>query len=117
MPVQSAHSRLAKFDAKLDANIIADRIEARRANMVARAASAAADLVALDSAVRGLLNNSTDPRNRLIYYMSFARELHKKHQSLAGNAFNTEAQILAAKWKNRGLNEDLLNSIIGLFQG
>lgn len=116
MPVVPSGQRASKYDAKLDSQVIADRIEARRPNMVARATIAANELVALDSAVRSIINNTAEPRNRLVYYMSFARELNKKSKSLAGTAFATEAAVLKTKWTTRGLTSAVCDDIIALFQ-
>lgn len=111
MPI-SAQQRIAAYNAKYDAELIASRFLAVMAIALESAAEAFNALAIMEKAVQTILNRFNVFQLHRIKYYNFAREIWAaKRGGLAGPALFTFATSLSQKYQVLGCAPEILESI------
>jgi hypothetical protein len=111
MGVRSAEQRIRKYDAKVDPEIVKMRFAQMKPNMVNYATDAFASLVAMEEAVKTILDAQGVLIGQYPFYLSFAREIWRLKNKFGGQTLFSECDIATAKWRSRGLDPTILNTI------
>lgn len=105
--------RVQRWMKKYSAQRTKDTIDLIHEDMAQRYAAATADLAAMETKVRTVLNQSGVHTTHYIPYLNYARQLYKlsRKRNIAGNSFAIEAKVLLDKWVARDLRADVLATI------
>jgi hypothetical protein len=89
------------------------RLDARRADMAARYEAAVAQLCAMETDVRQVLNESGVQTTLYVSYLNFGRQLYKttNQRGTTDESFALAACVLLEKWADRGLDLTVLARI------
>jgi len=115
--VRDASRRLKKYQAKIVGDVIKNRIDALKDDMVTAATDKFADLVDKETATKNLLADWGVSTVQVPFYLSYARELYGILLKHSGNIAQKEAEIACAKWKTRGLDPYYLQQIASVVFG
>jgi len=110
--VQSATNRINKYKAKVSGDISKNRVEAQKDFMIKKQKVATDDLVKIEGIVKGICNGVSTIL--LPYYIIFGKECYKVCKTHLSYTKAKEILILEKKWTTRGLNGNLLNTIINI---
>lgn len=115
--VKSADRRKAKYQAKIDPDVMRARILAQQTDMVTNAEGAFANLAQIENEVKACIMNLTVtvPSIMVPAYMNVGRQLWKLQQKFSGTTYAAEAQLVLTKWQARGLIYTPLKAIALLF--
>lgn len=88
-------------------------LEARFEEMQRRYESVMAELCAMETEVKAVLNEKGVHTSNYVPYLNFGRQLWKlsRQQGISGESLAMEAKVLLDKWSNRGLNAEVLTAI------
>lgn len=116
--MKTGAQRAARYLAKTEPGTVSLKVASMLPGMKTRFASATSDLVAMETAVQGLLNHAALPTIQYPFYLNFGRELFKRvWEGINGPALALLAQSLSSSYKNRGLIEPTLQKIAFLSFG
>lgn len=109
----NAEQRARHWDKKFNVERAMAAIEAQRPKMLERYEAAVTALCAVEQEVRQVLNEAGVQTIDYIWYLSFGRELFRlsRRKDIAGDSLALAAQVLLAKWQQRGLDEEVLATI------
>lgn len=118
--VRPAAYRKAKYEGKVDADVVRSRITALKATMVEQMESAAADLATLETKVKAVVENATVggkpiPTYLIPPYLNVGRELWKASRKFSGETFTLKAKAICDKWVAQGLDGGVVAAIAALF--
>jgi hypothetical protein len=115
--VRDATHRKAKYEAKIDADVIRSRITALKPSMAEQMDSASAELATVETNVKAILEASTTTIFSCYnpMYLNAGRELYSKQKRFGGGTFQAESGVILDKWLTRGLNGKVLENIGQLF--
>jgi hypothetical protein len=107
-PVQ----RLESYVLKLDPERVKQDLEKRRSGMLARQQEAIVALAEVEARVKAILASEDVPTIAYIYYYDFARQTFRLQRRLGGgNGLSKEVSLLIYKWKERTLQQSVLERI------
>jgi len=107
-PVQ----RLESYVLKLDPERVKQDLEKRRSGMLARQQEAISALTDVEARVKAILASEDVPTILYVYYYDFARETFRVQRRMGGgNGLSKEVTLLIYKWKERTLQESVLERI------
>ncbi|MGQ9679067.1 MAG: hypothetical protein ACUVUD_07300 [bacterium] len=88
-------------------------LEARFEEMRKRYEAAMAELSAMETEVKSVLNEKGVHTSNYVPYLNYGRQLWKlsRHQGISGESLAMEAKVLLDKWSNRGLDPKVLIAI------
>jgi hypothetical protein len=107
------NKRRANWEAAYDTERVKARLDAKRADMAARYEAAVAQLCAMETDVRQVLNESGVQTTLYVSYLNFGRQLYKttNQRGITGESFALAAYVLLEKWADRGLDRAVLARI------
>jgi hypothetical protein len=105
--------RIEAWRAKTDPERTKQVLAARREDMQRRYEAAMADLCAMETEVKTVLNAAGIHTSLYVPYLNFGRQLYKltRQQGISGESFAMAAQVLLEKWHSRGLDPKVLARI------
>jgi hypothetical protein len=115
--VREATRRAAKFESKIDADVMRSRIIGLKDSMVEQMQAKAAELATVEANIKSIVENATSTvySYQVPAYLNVGRELYKLSKKFSGKTFEGEAKLVCCKWFNRGLDEAILTDIASLF--
>lgn len=113
--VRPAQYRQSKFIAKIDPDIIKQRIEAEKEFMIEQTIPIFKTQEQMEIAVGKLLSDKGLYGIQIHHYRNFSQELFSLTRRFWTNTLNKEATLLAKKWIARGLDKETLKEIAKLF--
>jgi len=118
MPVRDEKYRRAKYEAKVDPDVVKARIAALKESMVEQTTSKFVDLVQMENSVKSYLESLTGADAvkviEIPFYLNCARELWKAKQKFTGETLKAKADIIINKWAANGLKKTTLQGIADL---
>lgn len=102
--VVSGTRRAAKYAAKVVGDVVKNRIDAQKDNMVANATPKFAALAELENKIGVYVDAQGENVMLKPFYMSFGRKLFMLQNKHEGVAYENEACIATYAWQRRGLN-------------
>jgi hypothetical protein len=109
--VKSGDQRSFAYQVKTDPERVKQINEARREQMNNLHSHKQALLVVLEARAKNVLNAAGIPGIAYVGYLNFARELWKKSQKMSAQSFWLEVRASKAKWVERKLDGDLLETL------
>jgi len=109
--VKETELRIRKFKGKVVHTAVRARIEALKPMMVEQETAIFTSLVNLEETIKPILHDAGIETFLFPFYLSYGRALWGKAQNFTGGTLNIEVQIIYEKWKARGLNATVLQSI------
>lgn len=106
--------RTRKYDAKMDATVIAARFAAQRDSMVEQEASAFAELSEVERKAKIVLEEQGISVVQIPMYLDFARQCYKIGKNHLEATRTNEVYLKAIVWSGRGLNGVILASLAAL---
>jgi len=105
--------RARRWRAKYNIERVKGTLEDLRDEMAARYQAAIADVTAMETKVREVLNANGVSTSLYVPYLNFGRELYKlsRQKGITGESFAMAAKVLLDKWHARGCDEDILAQI------
>jgi len=115
--VRPAVYRKAKYEGKIDPEVIRSRITALKATMAEQMESRAAELATIETNIKAIIDAAPTAvfAHMVPAYLNVGRELYRLSKKFAGKTFEVEAKLVCDKWLARGLNKDILVKIAELF--
>jgi hypothetical protein len=115
--VREATYRKAKYEAKIDADVVRSRIASLKSSMTEQMESKAAELATIEKNIKAILEAQTSPiySIQVPFYLNVGRELYRLQKKFGGKTFTAEAIVVLDKWKSRGLTQSVLGAIAELF--
>jgi TRAP-type mannitol/chloroaromatic compound transport system substrate-binding protein len=115
--VRDATRRAAKFEGKIDADVMRSRITALKDSMVEQMQAKAAELATLEANIKSVVENASETvySHQIPAYLNVGREIYKKSKNFTGKTFEGEATAILCKWHQKGLKEAVLTDIAKLF--
>jgi hypothetical protein len=113
--VKNASLRIKKYSGKFDPTVVNSRFTALKQNSIEQMNIAIISSVDLENRVKNLLKDKIDNPFLIFSYLGFAKEIWKLCRTLEGNTLAKEVEIAKEKWRLRGFNPNILDSIINLF--
>ena len=105
--------RIEAWKAKTSPERTKQTLEARYESMRQRYEAAMAEMCAMETKVRAVLNLSGVHTSSYVPYLNFGRQLWKltRRQEITGESFAMAAKVLLDKWASRNLDPDILATI------
>jgi len=113
--VRPADARIKKYTAKFDPAVVSARFTAVRDLAVSMFQVHAADLEGMENLVKNAIQDKISNPLEIPQYLDFARELYRLTKKHSGKVLVSEVEVAKAKWTARGLNPEILDTIVGLF--
>jgi len=113
--VRSASQRTNKYNAKIDGDVINQRITAEKEFMVEQIHVAYAQQTFYEQKIKDYLEPIGFYGIQQHHYMNYGGELWRLTRSFGGQTLRMEAELKANKWARRGLVQVHLIAIAGLF--
>lgn len=113
--VRPADARIKKYTAKFDPTVVSARFTAVRDLAVSMFQVHAADLEGMENLVKNAIQDKISNPLEIPQYLDFARELYRLTKKHSGKVLVSEVEVAKAKWTARGLNPEILDTIVGLF--
>ena len=113
--VRSATLRRAKYEAKIDADVIRSRFAAQKTGMVTQVDERFAELVTHENAIKAILEADGIPTIQIPFYLNYARELYRIVTRFTSATRTSEAALAKSKWVSRGLLDSELVKIRDYF--
>lgn len=113
--VRSATQRTNKYDAKVDGDVMNQRITAEKEFMVEQIHVAYAQQTFYEQKIKDYLEPIGFYGIQQHHYMNFGGELWRLSRNFGGATLRMEAELKANKWARRGLVQAHLIAIAGLF--
>jgi len=110
-PVRNPSRRHTKYEKKTDEEVAQIRTIALKPMMVDQVQTTAPEQDRLEATVARILHPKGLSGIMIHHYRNFSQELYGLKRKFTDESLNTEASIIARKWKDRGLNEDILKEI------
>ncbi len=112
MPVEP-NKRIQRWDKKFNVERTSKALEEMRPRMLANYAAAAAELCAMETKVKQVLDLSTVHTILYVPYLNFARRLYKlsRRRNISGDSFALAADVLLKLYAARGLDPEVLARI------
>ncbi|GAI95017.1 unnamed protein product [marine sediment metagenome] len=102
--VVSGIRRAQKYAAKVVGDVVKNRIDAQKDNMIANATPAFADLATKEADIGGYIDSLGINVMLKPFYMSYGRKLYMLQNKHEGIAYENEACIATYAWERRGLD-------------
>ena len=118
--MRSSDERIAKYTAKLDSGVIANRFGALKDSMIEQVTAAFASLSADETATKAILTAAGVPVIQIASYLSYSRKLHGLKNKHSGAILANEAQLVKNLWsaESRGLSGavciDIASGVYGI---
>jgi len=105
--------RVASWLAKYNTDRIKATLDDLRPEMVKRYEARVAELYAVETKTKEVLNASEVQTILYVPYINYARQLYKlsRQQNISGESLKMAAQVLLDKWRARGLDPKVLAAI------
>lgn len=105
-----APTRAARWRAKYNAERVKGTLDDLREEMARRYEAAVTGLVAMELAVKTVLNESGVATVMYVPYLNFGRQLYRlsRQQNISGESLAMEAKVLLDKWAARGCSAAVL---------
>ena len=113
--VRPADARIKKYTAKFDPTVVSARFTAVKDLAVSMFQVHAADLEGMENLVKNAIQDKISNPLEIPQYLDFARELYRLTKKHSGKVLVSEVEVAKAKWTARGLNPEILDTIVGLF--
>jgi hypothetical protein len=113
--VRSEVYRSRKFEGKMDPDAVRSRIAALKEDMVEQTLQRQAELVALERDIKGIVEPQGVSTILIPQYLNVGRQLWSLSGRFTGQTYQNEATLIAQKWVARGLEKDIVNSILAYF--
>jgi hypothetical protein len=107
--------RQKKYEVKVDPDVVRSRFAGLKPMMVEQTSARFTDLTAFETNVKQILEPKGIVTIQIPFYLNYARELYSLSQRFSGKTLENEAKFLGSKWKQRGLDENILIEIAKLF--
>ena len=101
--------RCRKFAAKLSGKERGKLYDAQKESMVEKEAAATFALEKIERDIKKIVQGQ--PTILIPYYIIFGKEIYKRQNKFKSQTLINEIEILEEKWRTRGLNPDLLDTI------
>lgn len=108
---KSVARRLAKYDAKAVGDVVKNRIDAQRGDMVSNYGSSLNEQARIENDTKTVLNATGVPPYMIPPYIAFAKRVGKISTTHSGATATTEVCIEFAKGVSRLLDGSILNQI------
>lgn len=102
-------NRIDKYAKKISGDVVKNRIDAQKDQMVRLETVASRDFEKIEIQVKQIINGV--PTFYEHFYMAFAKEIYSKQKKFKSQTLINELAILDDKWKRRGLDVGLLTKI------
>jgi hypothetical protein len=104
--------RLESWKVKYNTERVKQTLDELRPNMLTRYEATLAQLVAMEEKTKQVLNECGVHTILYVPYLNYSRQLLKlTRQSISGESAKKAAQVLLDKWRERGLDPDVLAAI------
>jgi hypothetical protein len=113
--VRPPEYRQSKYTAKIDPDVIKDRITKEKDFMAEQTSSVFTNQEQFETQVGKMLNELGLYGIQLHHYRNFSQELFSLKRRFWNETLKKEATLLAKKWKSRGLEEDVLVKVAQFF--
>jgi len=113
--VRPSDRRQKKFEAKVDAEVLARQTRALKPLMVMGQSVYFPDIAAVESKVKTLVEAQAVTSLQVRDYLNFGREMYRLSKRFSSTTLNAEAQVRVDKWVSRGLDGSLLVKTAQLF--
>jgi hypothetical protein len=115
--VRTAAQRKAKYEAKIDADVMRSRILAQKADMVTNMEDQTSQLAALEMQIKGVIEGQTTPiyGSFIPMYLNVGRALYAKQRKFGTSTFQAEAAVILDSADSKGLEAWALTVIAELF--
>ena len=113
--VRPAETRIKKYKAKVDADVVRSRISAYGEEMKTLQEVKQAEVTDVQNAVRSILDNHGINPVFTMPYMACALEVYRIIKKYSGTTKENEAKIALDKWFARGCNGEVLADIASYF--
>jgi len=114
-PTRPPSRRKAKFEGKIDEDVMQLRVTALKPMMVDQIAVTTAQQTRMENLVGKYLHAQDLYGTDMHHYRNFSQELWGLTRLFTGVVLNKEASLKAEKWKARGLDETHLENVAKLF--
>jgi hypothetical protein len=112
MPKKDAVQRMESYVLKLNPERVKQDLEKRQNGMLNRQREAIVALTDIEAKVKAVLASEDIPTILYVYYYDFARETFRLQRRLGGgNGLSKEVTLLIYKWKERTLQQRVLERI------
>ena len=104
--------RLESWKVKYNTERVKQTLDELRPNMLTRYEATLAQLVAMEEKTKQVLNECGVHTILYVPYLNYSRQLLKlTRQNISGESAKKAAQVLLDKWRERGLDPDVLAAI------
>jgi hypothetical protein len=103
--------RIGRYRLKSDPERVFELLKELRPDMERRHEYEQVRLYAIELKARQVLNMANVPSMLYVFYLNYARELHKLSKRLSGPSLTREANVLLEKWVARTLERTALERI------
>jgi len=105
--------RAARWKAKYNLERVGATLNDLREDMAKRYEAAMAQVCAMETKVKEVINACGVSTSQYVPYLNFGRQLCKlsRQQNISGESFAMAAQVLLVKWAARGCDPDVLAKI------
>ena len=103
--------RIDRYRLKSDPERVFELLKELRADMERRHEFEQVRLYGIELKARQVLNSADVPSMLYVFYLNYARELHRLGKRLAGASLAREANVLLEKWVARTLERSVLERI------
>ena len=114
-PVRNMDRRKQKYEAKVNDEVYQIRTIALKPMMVEQQEATTSEQAAIELTLSKILHPKGLSGIIIHHYRNFSQELYSLKKRFTSESLNTEASILAKKWKARGLDPDILTEIAEAF--
>jgi hypothetical protein len=113
--VRPAVYRRAKYEKKINADVVRQRFADLKDTMVTQTDERFSELVDAENAAKGILHEAGVPTIDIPFYLDVVRELYRLTRRFSGPTLQAEAQLVRQKWVSRGLLDDVIVKLLRLF--
>jgi len=115
MAVKKSKYRIAKFQAKIDHDVIRERFLKLKSLMVEEESEIFRSEEEVENRVKEILESEGVATYQIPFYLCFAREVLSKVKKLSQQTLILEEKAIRTKWTLRGLNNEILKKISRTF--
>jgi len=105
--------RAERWKAKYKTQRVKETLDDIREDMGKRYEAAIAEVCAMETKVKEVINAAGVSTSLYVPYLNFGRQLYKltRQQHITGESFAMAAQVLLDKWAARGCDPDILATV------
>ncbi len=115
--VRNAYQRINKYIAKLEPEIIKERYEKLKEQMIENAIKKYQELATLDNKIKTILDTHPETiPTQYLFYFSYVKEIWRLTNKYSGIMLYKLVAITESKWEAKGLNKEIMEKLrIDLF--